>query len=97
MQVVCQRYWPTTDVELYGEYIITRLEEQKRDSYVERVLSITDSKVNQQLLSSSSSLQYIHEKSTPVYLYTSIPSLWMKEVLLLLIHRNSHTFTFSVR
>ena len=84
-------------MELYGEYIITRLEEQKRDSYVERVLSITDSKVNQQLLSSSSSLQYIHEKSTLVCLYTSIPSLWMKEVLLLLIHRNSHTFTFSVR
>jgi protein tyrosine phosphatase len=44
-RVTCQRYWPTSDVELYGEYAITRLEEQRHNSYIERVFSVTDSKV----------------------------------------------------
>jgi protein tyrosine phosphatase len=43
-RVICQRYWPTTDVELYGEYAVTPLGDQEHDSYLERAFSVTDSK-----------------------------------------------------
>ena len=45
IKVVCQHYWPTIDIEMYGEYTVTPLEGQTHAGYLERKFSLTDSKV----------------------------------------------------
>jgi protein tyrosine phosphatase len=46
-RVVCQHYWPTTDVDMYGEYAVTPLDGQTHDGFLERNFSVTDSKTRQ--------------------------------------------------
>lgn len=42
---MCHKYWPTRGIESYGEYDISLLEQTMHNSYLERIYSITDSKV----------------------------------------------------
>ncbi len=44
-QEVCYKYWPTRGIEQYGEYDVSLLEQTKHDGFLERIYSVTDSKV----------------------------------------------------
>ena len=48
LQEVCHQYWPddsTKGVQKYGEYSVSVLRVTEQDSYIERVISITNPKV----------------------------------------------------
>ena len=45
VQEVCYKYWPTQGIEQYGEYDVSLLEQTRRDGFLERIYSVTDSKV----------------------------------------------------
>ena len=45
-QAVCHQYWPGADLERYGEYAVSVAEEERvHDGFLERVFTVTDSKV----------------------------------------------------
>ena len=44
-QEVCHCYWPAHGMERYGEFAVSSMQETKHDGFVERIFSITDSKV----------------------------------------------------
>lgn len=45
LQDVCFRYWPMNGVEQYGEFRVSNLELMRHDGFLERIFSVTDSKV----------------------------------------------------
>ena len=45
MQEVCVKYWPSSGMQQYGEYAVSVLEESMLEGHLERVFSVTDSKV----------------------------------------------------
>ena len=42
---MCFRYWPESNIIQHGEFAVSALEQSIHDGYIERVLSVTDSKV----------------------------------------------------
>ena len=47
MQEVCHRYWPQHGLQQYGEFSVSVMEESMHEGHLERVFSVTDSKVLQ--------------------------------------------------
>ena len=45
LQETCVKYWPSGGIEQYGEFAVSMLEEAVHDGFIERVFTVTDSKV----------------------------------------------------
>ena len=45
LQEVCYRYWPQAGMQQYGEFSVSVMEESMHEGHLERVFSVTDSKV----------------------------------------------------
>ena len=45
IQEVCHRYWPQNGMQQYGEFSVSVMEESMHEGHLERVFSVTDSKV----------------------------------------------------